>query len=100
MPVKVIWDYTFYWSMLAPLYFADRLTDIAMLGQLRPQFAHASTIGAEPSSARSRSAKVAGTRVGSKRSSSRVKSTRTSREKMLSSATSSAGIASTISSTA
>ncbi|MFL6592196.1 MAG: NAD(P)/FAD-dependent oxidoreductase, partial [Luteimonas sp.] len=39
MPVKVIWDYTFYWSMLAPLYFADRLTDIPMLGQLRPQFA-------------------------------------------------------------
>ena len=44
MPVKVIWDYTFYWSMLAPLYFADRLTDIAMLGQLRPQFAHAAAL--------------------------------------------------------
>jgi flavin-dependent dehydrogenase len=44
MPVKVIWDYTFYWSMLAPLYFADRLTDVAMLGRLRPQFAHAATL--------------------------------------------------------
>jgi flavin-dependent dehydrogenase len=38
MPVKIIWDYTFYWSMLAPLYFAGRLTDVALLGQLRPQF--------------------------------------------------------------
>jgi flavin-dependent dehydrogenase len=44
MPVKVIWDYTFYWSMLAPLYFADRLTDVALLGRLRPQFAHAATL--------------------------------------------------------
>ncbi len=38
MPVKIIWDYTFYWSMLAPLYFAGRLTDVALLGQMRPQF--------------------------------------------------------------
>jgi hypothetical protein len=44
MPVKVIWDYTFYWSMLAPLYFAGRLTDVAMLGRLRPQFAHAAEL--------------------------------------------------------
>ncbi len=38
MPVKIIWDYTFYWSMLAPLYFAGRLTDVTLLGQMRPQF--------------------------------------------------------------
>lgn len=44
MPVKVIWDYTFYWSLLAPLYFADRLTDVALLGRLRPVFAHASAL--------------------------------------------------------
>ena len=36
MPLKVIWDYTYYWSVLAPLYFADKLTDIALLGRLRP----------------------------------------------------------------
>ena len=35
MPVKVIWDYTYYWSLLAPLYFADKLTDLALLGRLR-----------------------------------------------------------------
>ncbi len=38
MPVKVIWDYTYYWSLLAPLFFGERLTDIALLGKLRPQF--------------------------------------------------------------
>jgi flavin-dependent dehydrogenase len=36
MPVKVIWDYTYYWALLAPLFFAGRMTDIAMLGRLRP----------------------------------------------------------------
>jgi flavin-dependent dehydrogenase len=38
MPVKVIWDYTFYWALLAPLFFSQRLTDIAMLGRLRVEF--------------------------------------------------------------
>jgi hypothetical protein len=38
MPVKVVWDYTFYWALLAPLFFAQRLTDIAMLGRLRDEF--------------------------------------------------------------
>lgn len=37
MPVKVIWDYTFYWALLAPLYFADKLTDLNLLQRLRPQ---------------------------------------------------------------
>jgi hypothetical protein len=44
MPVKVIWDYTFYWSLLAPLFFAGKLTDVALLGRLRPQFDHASAL--------------------------------------------------------
>ena len=38
MPVKVIWDYTYYWALLAPLFFGDRLTHIALLGRLRPHF--------------------------------------------------------------
>lgn len=38
MPVKVIWDYTYYWSLLAPLVCGDKLTDIGLLGRLRPQF--------------------------------------------------------------
>jgi flavin-dependent dehydrogenase len=38
MPVKVIWDYTYYWALLAPLLCGGKLTDIALLGRLRPQF--------------------------------------------------------------
>ncbi|MDH5824512.1 tryptophan 7-halogenase [Luteimonas sp. RD2P54] len=44
MPVKVIWDYTFYWALLAPLFFAGRLTDLAMLGRLRGDLATASAL--------------------------------------------------------
>ncbi|MBB1087235.1 NAD(P)/FAD-dependent oxidoreductase [Lysobacter sp. SG-8] len=35
MPVKVIWDYTFYWGLLAPLAFSGRLADLDVLGRLR-----------------------------------------------------------------
>ena len=38
MPVKVIWDYTFYWALLAQLYFAGRQCDIAALGRTRAAF--------------------------------------------------------------
>lgn len=38
MPVKTIWDYTYYWALLAPLFFGQRLTDISLLGKLRPRF--------------------------------------------------------------
>ncbi len=38
MPVKVIWDYTYYWALLAPLFFAERLTHVSLLGSLRPEF--------------------------------------------------------------
>lgn len=46
MPVKVIWDYTFYWALLAPLFFADKLTDIGLLGALQPQFEQGSRLNA------------------------------------------------------
>jgi hypothetical protein len=38
MPVKVIWDYTYYWALLAPLVCGDKLTEVSLLGRLRPQF--------------------------------------------------------------
>ena len=41
MPVKVIWDYTYYWSLLAPLAMSGRIGDVAMLGRLKPQFMRA-----------------------------------------------------------
>ncbi|WP_149195287.1 NAD(P)/FAD-dependent oxidoreductase [Luteimonas suaedae] len=44
MPLKVIWDYTFYWALLAPLFFGRRMTDIAMFGRLRLQFVEAGAL--------------------------------------------------------
>jgi len=35
LPVKVLWDYTYYWGVLCQLFFQRRLTDIQALGRLR-----------------------------------------------------------------
>jgi flavin-dependent dehydrogenase len=35
LPVKVIWDYTYYWGVLCQLFFQGRLADLATLGKLR-----------------------------------------------------------------
>ncbi len=34
MPVKVLWDYTYYWGVLCQLFFQKRLTDRRMIGRL------------------------------------------------------------------
>ena len=39
LPVKVIWDYSYYWGVLAPLFFGSRLTDLATLSHLRDELA-------------------------------------------------------------
>ena len=39
LPVKIIWDYTYYWSVLAPMCFQGRLTDLASLSHLREELA-------------------------------------------------------------
>lgn len=44
LPVKVIWDYTYYWALLAPLFFAGKLTNLALLRRLRPQFLRAAAL--------------------------------------------------------
>jgi len=41
MPIKVIWDYTYYWGVLCQLVFQNRLTDVALLGELRTELDHA-----------------------------------------------------------
>ncbi len=46
LPVKVIWDYTFYWALLAPVFAAGRIADIAMYGRLRPLFERARALNA------------------------------------------------------
>jgi flavin-dependent dehydrogenase len=40
MPVKVIWDYTYYWGVLCQLFFQQRLTDITSIGRLSDELNH------------------------------------------------------------
>lgn len=35
LPVKVIWDYTYYWGILAQFFFQERLTDLSSMSTLR-----------------------------------------------------------------
>jgi hypothetical protein len=37
LPMKIIWDYTYYWSVLAQLFFQGRLTDVASLAHLKDE---------------------------------------------------------------
>lgn len=41
MPVKVIWDYTYYWGILCQLFFQHRLTDLNNIGKLSVELQHA-----------------------------------------------------------
>ncbi|MBX3727147.1 MAG: tryptophan 7-halogenase [Xanthomonadales bacterium] len=47
MPVKVIWDYAYYWGVLCVLVFQDRLTDIALLGDVRGELERAAALNRE-----------------------------------------------------
>lgn len=40
MPLKILWDYSYYWALLAPLFFAERLTDIKLLNKIGNLFEH------------------------------------------------------------
>lgn len=41
LPLKILWDYTYYWGVLAALFFADRIADLTTLSRLRPELAEA-----------------------------------------------------------
>ncbi|MGV7205110.1 NAD(P)/FAD-dependent oxidoreductase [Xanthomonas axonopodis pv. cajani] len=41
MPVKVIWDYTYYWSLLAPLFCSRRIAHLSLLSRMKNDFLHA-----------------------------------------------------------
>jgi flavin-dependent dehydrogenase len=47
MPIKVIWDYAYYWGVLCQLVFQERLADIGLLGQLRVEFETAQVLNRE-----------------------------------------------------
>jgi hypothetical protein len=40
LPVKVIWDYAYYWGILAQIFFQGRVADIGALAALRGELAH------------------------------------------------------------
>ena len=40
LPVKVVWDYAYYWGVLAQFFFHDRLTDLSSLAALRSELNH------------------------------------------------------------
>lgn len=35
MPIKVLWDYTYYWGVMCQLYYQNKLTDISAMGRLQ-----------------------------------------------------------------
>ena len=40
LPVKVIWDYTYYWGILCQLFFQRRLTDLSNISRLSTELHH------------------------------------------------------------
>ena len=46
LPVKVIWDYSYYWGVLAQFMFHDRLTDLGSMAALQPQLARCQALNA------------------------------------------------------
>lgn len=44
MPLKVIWDYTFYWGVLCQLVFQGHLTDLAFLATMRSELDRANAL--------------------------------------------------------
>jgi flavin-dependent dehydrogenase len=46
LPVKVLWDYAYYWGVLCQLFFQHRLTDLAAIGRLHQPLLHVSALNA------------------------------------------------------
>ncbi len=47
LPVKVIWDYTYYWGILAQFFFQGRIADLPALSDLRLELAHCQQLNVE-----------------------------------------------------
>ncbi|MEP7302246.1 MAG: NAD(P)/FAD-dependent oxidoreductase [Caldimonas sp.] len=47
LPVKVIWDYTYYWGVLAQFFFQRRIADLSALSALREELAHCQALNRE-----------------------------------------------------
>ncbi|HEY2188828.1 MAG TPA: NAD(P)/FAD-dependent oxidoreductase [Caldimonas sp.] len=46
LPVKVLWDYTYYWGILAQFFFQRRLADLTAFSDLREELAHCQALNA------------------------------------------------------
>ncbi len=46
LPVKVLWDYTYYWGVLCQIFYQRKLTDLAALTALRPELTGAMALNA------------------------------------------------------
>jgi len=46
LPIKVLWDYTYYWGVLCQLFFQRRLTDLAAISRLRAELVGAKQLNA------------------------------------------------------
>ncbi|MGH8062085.1 MAG: NAD(P)/FAD-dependent oxidoreductase [Pseudoxanthomonas sp.] len=44
MPLKIAWDYAYYWALLAPLFIGGHQTDLTLLNRLKPAFLHGSAL--------------------------------------------------------
>ena len=44
LPAKVVWDYAYYWGVLCQLMFQRRLTDLNLLGEMRPELEYAQAL--------------------------------------------------------
>jgi len=47
LPTKVIWDYTYYWGILAQFFFQRRTCDLASFSALRDELAHCQALNRE-----------------------------------------------------
>ena len=47
LPAKVIWDYTYYWGILAQFFFQRRMCDLASFSALRDELAHCQALNRE-----------------------------------------------------
>ena len=47
LPIKVLWDYTYYWGILSQFFFQGRIADLAALSALRDELAHCQALNVE-----------------------------------------------------
>lgn len=44
LPLKVLWDYTYYWGVLAALFFGGRIDELSTISRLKPELAEAKAL--------------------------------------------------------